>query len=148
MDENDALILLAVVAGAGLVWLARRGDRGDRGDETAYSNAINMANTWKPPASAGPYLNAIAEAEALHGLPVNMLASLLYQESRYRPEIINGTVKSPAGALGIAQFMPATAKQFGINPLDPFQAIPAAAKYLAKLYKRFGNWPEALAAYN
>lgn len=97
-----------------------------------------------PPA----YLSAIREAEEANGLPRNMLARLLWQESRYRPEIIDGRVKSPAGALGIAQFMPATAAQYGIDPLDPYQAIPAAGRMLRELYNRFGSWDKALAAYN
>jgi len=52
------------------------------------------------------------------------------------------------GALGIAQFMPATAADLGIDPLDPFQAIDGAGRYLASLYRMFGNWTQALAAYN
>jgi len=108
----------------------------------------SMSGLWTPPATAAPYLDTITRTENKYSLPTNMLARLLYQESRYRPEIINGSVKSPAGALGIAQFMPATARQFGINPLDPYQAIDAAGKYLAQLYKQFGNWADALAAYN
>lgn len=103
---------------------------------------------WTPPERARPYLAAIDQAEKKHGLPKNLLARLLYQESRYRADIISGKKRSPAGAIGIAQFMPATAAEMGINPLDPWQSIDAAGRYLARLYGRFGNWPEALAAYN
>ena len=42
----------------------------------------------------------------------------------------------------------ATAQQLGINPLDPFQAIDGAGRYLASLYRQTGSWTEALAAYN
>lgn len=94
------------------------------------------------------YRDAVAAAEQKYGLPANLLGRLLYQESHYRPDIINGTTRSPAGALGIAQFMPATAAQFGIDPLDPFQSIDAAGRYLAQLYATTGSWLEALAAYN
>ncbi|AVO43336.1 hypothetical protein C6571_16770 [Simplicispira suum] len=109
------------------------------------TTARNALGLWHPPEK---YAQAIAAAEAANGLPRDMLARLLWQESRYREEIIAGRVRSPAGALGIAQFMPATARELGINALDPFQAIPAAARYLARLYGMFGNWSEALAAYN
>jgi soluble lytic murein transglycosylase-like protein len=112
------------------------------------TGVLNAMSIWKPPASAAPYLAAIAAAELKYGLPSNMLARLLYQESRFRPDIITGKTASPAGALGIAQFMPATAKQFGINPLDPFQAIDAAGRYLSQLFRKFGSWSEALASYN
>lgn len=94
------------------------------------------------------YRGAIRRAELAHGLPDGMLGRLLWQESRYRPEIIDGRVRSPAGAIGIAQFMPATAADEKINPLDPFQAIDGAARYLAKLYRTTGAWDKALASYN
>lgn len=100
---------------------------------------------WRPPEK---YAGMIAAAEAANGLPVDMLARLLWQESRYREDIITGRVRSQVGALGIAQFMPATARELGIDPLNPAQAIPAAAQYLARLFRMFGNWSEALAAYN
>lgn len=94
------------------------------------------------------YRAAIAEAEARHSLPSQMLARLLWQECRYRESIITGRVRSPAGALGIAQFMPATAAEMGIDPLDPFAAIDAAGRYLRSLYRQTGDWAKALAAYN
>ena len=87
-------------------------------------------------------------AEDQNGIPHDMLARLLYQESHYRADIIDGRTKSPVGALGIAQFMPATAQQLGINPLDPFQAIDGAGRYLASLYRQTSSWSQALAAYN
>lgn len=100
---------------------------------------------WSPPEK---YAATIAAAEIQHGLPRDMLARLLWQESRYREDIISGRVRSPVGAQGIAQFMPATARELGIDPLNPAQAINAAGLYLARLYRMFGNWSEALAAYN
>lgn len=100
---------------------------------------------WHPPAK---YASAIATAEQANGIPADLLARLLWQECHYREEIINGTIASPAGALGIAQFMPATARDEGIDPLDPFQAIQAAARYLARLKRQTGTWTKALAAYN
>ncbi|MFZ4758917.1 MAG: transglycosylase SLT domain-containing protein [Burkholderiaceae bacterium] len=110
--------------------------------------AVTGAARWTPPAAARPYLAAIVQAEDAYSIPRNMLARLLWQESRYRSDIITGATRSPAGAVGIAQFMPATAREFGIDPLDPFQSIDAAGRYLAKLYRRFGSWAQALAAYN
>lgn len=112
------------------------------------SESDNALKNWQPPKAAAPYLAAIAQAEARYSLPKNLLARQLQQESSYKPEIINGKVKSVTGAIGIAQFMPATAKEFGIDPTNPFQSIDAAGKYMKQLYNRFGAWPLALAAYN
>lgn len=113
--------------------------------ENIMSQARNLFNVWTPPPQ---YADMIAQAEQANGIPKDVLARLLYQESHYREDIITGKTTSPVGALGIAQFMPATAQDMGIDPLDPAQAIPAAGRYLATLYRRFGNWTEALAAYN
>lgn len=100
---------------------------------------------WRPPAK---YAAAIAAAEDRNGIPRDLLARLLYQESRYREDIITGKVRSPVGALGIAQFMPATAREMGIDPLNPAQAIDGAGRYLARLHRSLGGWALALAAYN
>lgn len=90
-----------------------------------------------------PYKAALLAAEKAHGIPAYLLARLAWQESRFNP-----VAKSKAGALGLMQFMPATAKDMGINPLDPIQAINGAARYLVQQYRRFGTWELALKAYN
>src|SRR5271168_5000140 len=78
------------------------------------------------------------------GLPVGFLTRLIWQESNFQPN-----VSSPAGALGIAQFMPGTAGSRGLaDPFDPEAAIPKAASLLAEFRKQFGNLGLAAAAYN
>ncbi len=112
------------------------------------TSAVRSAlGAWRPPAK---YAEAIRQAEDANGIPRDVLARLLWQESRYRDDIISGRVKSPAGASGIAQFMPDTAPEWAVNLYDgnPFDDIAGAGRYLAWLYKRHGNWTEALAAYN
>jgi soluble lytic murein transglycosylase-like protein len=104
-----------------------------------------ITGTWRP---GEPYASWIVSAEDNFAIPRDLLARVLYEESRYRPDIINGEVRSPAGAVGIAQFMPATAAWLKVDPLDPQQAIWGAAHYLSNLYRQFGNWGDALAAYN
>lgn len=100
---------------------------------------------WSAPLK---YAYTIEAAENRHGLPARLLERLLYQESRYREEIISGRVRSPVGAVGIAQFMPATAREWHIDPLNTGQAIDGAARYLAWLKNQLNGWREALAAYN
>jgi len=96
--------------------------------------------SWVPPA----YRGLIASSARAHGVPPILLAALLRAESGFRPDAV-----SPAGAQGIAQFMPATAAGMGLrDPFDPVQAIPAAARLLGGHLRRFGSVPLALAAYN
>ncbi len=92
-----------------------------------------------------PNLGAIiAQAAASSGIPEGFLLRLLRQESGLNPLAV-----SVKGAQGIAQFMPATAAEMGLDdPFDPEQAIPKAAKLLRTLHDRFGNWGLAAAAYN
>jgi hypothetical protein len=86
-------------------------------------------------------INSSALAE---GLPVAFLTRLIWQESRFEADAV-----SPAGALGIAQFMPGTADDRRLkNPFDPESAIPKAAALLADLKAQFGNLGLAAAAYN
>jgi soluble lytic murein transglycosylase-like protein len=73
-----------------------------------------------------------------------LLAAQLYAESGFNPFAV-----SRAGAQGIAQFMPATARGMGLeNPFDAEQAIDAQAHLMRDLLRQFGSVPLALAAYN
>jgi hypothetical protein len=86
----------------------------------------------------------IETAATANNLPKSFFTRLIWQESALR-----ATATSPAGAQGVAQFMPGTAAERGlVNPFDPETAIPASAKFLAELSTRFGNLGLAAAAYN
>jgi soluble lytic murein transglycosylase-like protein len=87
---------------------------------------------------------AISRAAQRWNVGAALLAAQLYAESNFNP-----FARSPAGALGIAQFMPATAAAYGLrNPFDPAAAIDAQAHLMHDLLGRFGSVPLALAAYN
>ena len=107
-----------------------------------------VATVWQWPAAAEPYRESITRAAAASSIPADLLARVLYQESRFRTDIITGRTVSSAGAQGIAQLMPATARELGVDPLNPPQAIDAAARYLKRQLDAFGDWSHALAAYN
>jgi hypothetical protein len=96
------------------------------------------------PRSRQEICETLADAARENDLPAPFLIRLLYQESSFRPGVI-----SSAGALGIAQFMPETASDRGLdNPFDAVQAIPASARLLRDLHLKFGNLGLAAAAYN
>lgn len=162
--RDDVLIAAGLMVAGFIVWRASQGNAGISeftitdttvGDENsnffldAADDMQSMLTGW--PAGSGPYQQIITDSANTYGVPVSALAWLLWKESRYRQDIINGTVRSSVGALGIAQFMPATAREeLGSEAaaLDPSLAIPGAARYLAKLINSAGSLQGGLAAYN
>ncbi|GAA4810467.1 transglycosylase SLT domain-containing protein [Nocardioides caeni] len=94
--------------------------------------------------AATPYADLINAAAARTGVPGELLAAVAKQESGFDPRAV-----SPAGAQGLMQLMPATARGLGVtNSFDPAQAIDGAARLLDSLLDRFGTTELALAAYN
>src|SRR5215472_5896826 len=93
----------------------------------------------------GPYGDYIREYAAKYNLSPNILYSQMMKESNG-----NRLAVSPAGAVGLSQLMPDTAKQFGVTDrTDPSQSLQAQAQYMAQLAGRYGgSIPLALAAYN
>jgi hypothetical protein len=90
------------------------------------------------------FCDALREAAESSDIPVAFFARLLWQESRFQAFEV-----SRVGAQGVAQFMPATAAEVGLDdPFDPFKALPASARFLRKLHDEFGNLGLAAAAYN
>ncbi|MGF6968115.1 hypothetical protein OKW43_005143 [Paraburkholderia sp. WC7.3g] len=85
-----------------------------------------------------------AGTEARYGLPAGLLSAIAQKESRGNPMAV-----SPAGARGLFQFMPATAREYGIDAFNPAQAADAAARKMSGLLARYkGNLTYALSAYN
>jgi soluble lytic murein transglycosylase-like protein len=107
---------------------------------------VDAAGTRASAASpAPPRVAAMVEAAAArYGLAPELLDTVARQESDYRADAI-----SPAGAIGIMQLMPATARSFGVDPHDPAASLNAGAAYLRAQLDRFdGRIDLALAAYN
>jgi soluble lytic murein transglycosylase-like protein len=93
-----------------------------------------------PPA----YAAKVAELSARYDLSPALIEALVWQESRWRANAV-----SSAGARGLAQLMPGTARALGVDPADPFANLEGGARYLREQLDRFGGDVEkALAAYN
>jgi len=87
---------------------------------------------------------ALGAAATANELPVDFFTRLIWQESRFKPDAV-----SAKGAQGIAQFMPATAHENGLdNPFNPLEAITKSGALLRGLRHEFGNLGLAAAAYN
>lgn len=151
----DRTTLAVAAGGLLLLYAATRQSAGTAGDDESniiFDGIDELSSiTYGWPLASGPYQQTIEDAASAYRVPALILAWLLWKESRYSAAIITGAKRSPVGAMGIAQFMPATARQeLGSEAaaLDPDAAIPGAARYLAKLYRSTGSWTGALAAYN
>ena len=109
--------------------------------DAAPDAAVNQGG---PEAAQKALCTLIETAAVDNGLPIGFFTRLIWKESRFRHDAV-----SPKGAQGIAQFMPGTAKERGLeDPFDPPTAITASASLLADLARRFGNLGLAAAAYN
>lgn len=90
------------------------------------------------------YRGLAAQAAQRYGINPRIFLAQINQESGFNP-----SARSPAGALGIAQFMPGTARGMGVNPLDPVSSLMGAARLDAQYLKAYGgDWQKTLAAYN
>lgn len=126
---------------------------GNGGAATLFQSFLNE----KPPESASltsadagagnpapPDLNAAFQAAAqATGLSPELLKAVAEQESGFQPNVV-----SSAGAIGVMQLMPGTARELGVNPYNAAENIMGGARYLASLVQQFGSVPLALAAYN
>ncbi len=119
-----------------------------------YANSVRLQppkvhtpSKWGPQSYTGKYrgefLTMAKAAARKHGVPEELFARLVQQESGWNP-----TAKSHKGALGLAQLMPGTAELLKVDPMDPQENLEGGARYLAEQYRKFGSWRLALAAYN
>ena len=114
-------------------------------------NAISLvpegavANTVEHSAAIPPaYAAYVADLANRFDLSPALLEAVVWQESRWREDAV-----SPAGARGLAQLMPGTARDLGVDPDDPLANLEGGARYLREQLDRFdGDLEKALAAYN
>ncbi len=121
----------------------------DVGDPTLIRRVLPASAPATSSVSGGsglagvPYADLFTAAGARHGVDPALLAAVAKVESGF-----DSSAVSSAGATGLMQFMPATARGLGVDPADPASSVDGAARYLRQLTDRFGSTDLALAAYN
>jgi hypothetical protein len=110
----------------------------------ASSHTTQVKTTPASYAAPNDYVRMARQAASNAGISPDAFQRQIQQESGFNPN-----AGSPAGAEGIAQFMPGTAASMGVNAYDPSSALPGAARLMAGLASQFGgDYAKALAAYN
>lgn len=166
--RRQTVILLGGLAAAAALFAYSRSRSGQSATAGAADLAASLGNSiseelatvgsslglidWKSVGSGPQWVPVLNQAEQQYGLPADLLARVAYQESSFRESVIRGTTASPAGALGMMQMMPQYFSS--VRAPVPFSddavraQISQAAQQLSSLYRQFGDWELALAAYN
>jgi soluble lytic murein transglycosylase-like protein len=141
LDSATALLALVAAAACLALGLSVMDARGDPEKRIARRLAAS------PPQGRCPIparlRGAFVVAAKKTDLPLSLLVAVARAESHF-----DSTARSSAGAIGVLQLMPATARALGVDPTDPHANVVAGARYLRSLFNRFGSPQLALAAYH
>lgn len=94
-------------------------------------------------ASFGPFDDLVEYYAGMHAVEAALVRAIIQVESAFNP-----AARSPAGAIGLMQLMPATAQELGVNPFVPEQNIEGGVRYFSQMLRKFGAVDVALVAYN
>ena len=110
------------------------------GNNSKFQTGIHYLQTGQ---TALDYRQLARQDATNEGISADIFEKQINQESGFNPNAV-----FPAGAIGIAQFMPSTAQSLGINPYDAVQSLSGAASLMSRYYTRYQSYDKALAAYN
>ena len=131
-------------SGRGILILARRDSGRAHIPGLSQRAAYALASPGLPGGSPTAYDALIERAARRHGLPPALVKAVVKAESNFQP-----TAVSEKGARGLMQLMPDTADDLGVqDAFAPEENVLGGARYLREMYDRFGDWQNALAAYN
>jgi soluble lytic murein transglycosylase-like protein len=148
----DARTVLYLAGGGALLWWLSRDESVQSVVESGVDTVQAAVSGWASVNEGPVWVPVINTAENQYGIPANLLARMAYQESRFRPSVIDGTQVGAAGDLGILQMLPLYFSTVTVprpfTPADTAAQIQQAAGELARLYNVFHDWGLVVAAYN
>jgi soluble lytic murein transglycosylase-like protein len=118
--------------------------------DTQYRLVLTARNVVRPPSfrdnrsvSSHAFDDLIEHYARLHRVEAPLVRAIMHTESAFNP-----AARSHAGAIGLMQLMPSTARELGVNPFEPEQNIEGGVRYFSQLLRMFGGVELALVAYN
>lgn len=139
MENKSGISAGSIIGLAALVIVLYLGMQ-SMGNNQRLQTGINYLKTGSPNLD----YHALARQDAQdHGISADLYERQINQESGFNPNAV-----SPAGAIGIAQIMPATAQSWGVDPWNPVQSLNVAADHMAWYQSHYGSFDKALACYN
>jgi soluble lytic murein transglycosylase-like protein len=146
-NARRALVAAAASLALGISVMEARGDAELMAARGGAETRIAGRLAESPPRGRCPIparlRGAFVVAAKKTDLPLSLLVAVALAESHF-----DSTARSTAGAIGVLQLMPATARALGVDPTDPHANVVAGARYLRSLFNRFDSAQLALAAYN
>lgn len=153
MNRSSLNTVLLLLGGTGLLYWISRTQTAQQFEQSAGDLVTETLSGWQNVQQGPQWVPIIQQIEVDYGLPPNLLARIAYQESRFRPEVIDGTYANPSsGALGMMQMLPlyfdSVRAPIPFSEDDVLAQIEQAAQLLTQLYAHFHDWSLAIAAYN
>jgi len=164
LTQADQILLVALLGAAGIgAWMFFR----PRADGGTWITLPGMPAPYEPyvRVTTGPTTSVmpvtktpsewraelmplIRRQEHAFAMPAGLLEAVIENESSFRDDIITGRTEGSAGEQGIMQLKPEFHMDNAAERNNPYTAIPYGATYLAKNFMRFGDWAQAVIAYN
>ena len=149
---NTRELVLILLGGGAIYYVLNNQTDVETYAQQGAANLTAVLTGWQNAGEGPTWIPILNQAEMQNGIPQNLLARQAFAESSFAENIIRGIKSSSAGAMGIMQMLPTYFASVNVptpyTDTDVSAQIAEAATLMASLYREFGTWELALAAYN